>query len=152
MELGSTQIGGLPRRGCRRHRPEDRLLHVFRYAVFKGWKGWASLPNTTLRTTVCTPPLNRYWLGMPLESDSFGRAMLATGVPLTTIKAECDDPVVPYQRRLSFCLTWVEDLDSQDCLRKSVSINARFSLQRRGASFRPDGRVCQRCPKLELCA
>ena len=74
---------------------------------------------------------------MPLESDSFGRTMLATGVPLTTIKAECDDLVVPYQIRLSFCLTWVEDLDSRDCLRKSASINARFSLQRRGAVVSP---------------
>ena len=33
------------------------------------------------------------WLGVLLESDSFGRAMLATRVPLTTTKAECDDPV-----------------------------------------------------------
>ena len=63
---------------------------------------------------------------MPLEFNSFGRAMLATGVPLTTIKAECDDPAVPYLGKAQFLVeNGVEDLDSRDCLRKCTSIDAR---------------------------
>ena len=92
------------------------------------------------------------WLGMPLESDSFGRAMLATGVVLTTIKAWCDDPAVPYQGKAQSLFNLVADLDSWDCLRKSASINARFSVRGRGASLRPGWLVCQRCVWMELCA
>ena len=157
-ERGSTQIGGLPRKGFGRHRPEDRLPHVLRYAVFKGWNrlGLAAELNVENKGVHASAgPFEALaeranWLGVPLESDNFGRAM--AGYRGAFDHDRGGDPVVPYQIRLSSCLPWVEDLDSRYCLRKSASISARFSLQRREASFRPDGHVCQRCPKLESCA
>ena len=81
---------------------------------------------------------------MPLKSDNFGRAMLATGVPRTTIKAWCDDLDVPYQTKALSWFDLVEDLDSRDCLRKNASINARrrFTQVSRGVRVVRDGVEC----------
>ena len=67
-------------------------------------------------------------LRVPLKSDYFGRAMLATRVPRTTIKAWCDDLDVLYQGKTQSWLDLVEDLDSRDCLRKNASIKVRRRL------------------------
>ena len=130
--------------------PKTARTTSLRHAVFKGWQGvgLAAEPNTGNNGVHASASpfealaerANR--LGMTLESDSFGQAMLAAGVPLTTIKAWCDDPAVPYQGKAQSLFDLVVDLDSRDCLRKSASINARFSMRRRGASLRPGGRVC----------
>ena len=56
-----SSIGGLPLKGLRRHRPEDRLFHV------------SSLRRVhTLGTTECTPPLARLrlWPSAPTGSAS----------------------------------------------------------------------------------
>ena len=100
-------MGGLPLKGLRRHRACPTSL---RYFLFMGWKelGFAAELNIGNNEVHASASLfealaeRANWLGMPLESNSFGRAMLATGVPLTTTKAECDDPAVPTWARLSF--------------------------------------------------
>jgi nucleoside diphosphate kinase len=112
--------------------PKTACPTSLRHAVFKGWKGLglAAEPNTGNNGVhASASPFEALaeranWLGMPLESDSFGRAMLASGVPLTTIKAWCDDPAVPYQGKAQSLFDLLEDLDSRDCLKKSASINA----------------------------
>ena len=65
------------------------------HAVFKGWKGLSLAAELNTENYEALAK-RANWLGMLLESDSFSRAMLAAGVPLTTIKV-CDDPDVPYQ-------------------------------------------------------
>ena len=124
-----TQMGGFPRKVLGGTHPKTRSA-----CLRQPFEALAERAN---------------WLGMPLKSNDFGRVMLATGVPLTTIKAWCDDPDVPYQDKAQSWFDLVEDLDSR---RKSASINARFCTRLRGASLRPDGRVCQMCARMELCA
>ena len=75
-----TQYGPLPRKGFRRHRPEEHLLVPRPFDT-------ASVPNSTLVTTWSAPPLGSFkalakranWLGVPSEFNCFGRSMLATG-------------------------------------------------------------------------
>ena len=100
-----------------------------RYVVFKGWKGLVFAAELNVEHNgahASARPVEALaeranWFGMPWESDSFGRALLATGLPLTTIKAECDDPVVPDQIRLSFLFDLVgglgqPGLSEEECL------------------------------------
>mmetsp|Transcript_122281 Transcript_122281/g.351274 ORF Transcript_122281/g.351274 Transcript_122281/m.351274 type:complete len:396 (+) Transcript_122281:65-1252(+) len=64
------------------------------------------------------------WLGMPLEADFYGKAMLSLAIPLATMKAWCDDPAVQYDGRRQSLFDLLEDLDPRACLRKSVAIFA----------------------------
>ena len=105
-----------------------------RYTVFKGWKGLglAAEPNTGNNGVhASASPFGALaeranWLGMPWESD-IRSSDAGFRVPLTTIKTWCDEPAVPFQGKAQSLFDLVEDLDSRDCLRKSASINARFS-------------------------
>jgi len=64
------------------------------------------------------------WLRVPIQSDSFGRALLACGVPLPIIKDWCDDPAVMFEGKKQSLFDLLEDLDGYECLRKSTTINA----------------------------
>ena len=114
-----TQMGGHKRRGCGRHRPKTGV-----HASANPFESLAERAN---------------WLGMPLKSDNFGRAMLATRVFRTTIKAWCDDLDVPYQGKAQSWFDLVDDSDSRDCLRKNASIYARFCMRRRVRRFAQAG-------------
>mmetsp|Transcript_80063 Transcript_80063/g.208066 ORF Transcript_80063/g.208066 Transcript_80063/m.208066 type:complete len:393 (+) Transcript_80063:72-1250(+) len=101
-----------------------------RHAIFKGWKDLSleSEPNTGNNGLhASASPFEALsertnWLGVPLERDYFGKAMLALGVPMGTIKAWCEDPAVPFEGKRQSLFDLLEDLDGRECLKKSVSI------------------------------
>uniref|UniRef100_A0A7S0ZRE8 Nucleoside-diphosphate kinase n=1 Tax=Noctiluca scintillans TaxID=2966 RepID=A0A7S0ZRE8_NOCSC len=111
--------------------PKTAWPTSLRNAVFRGWQGLGldSEPNTGNNGLhASASPLEALaeranWLGMPIESDMYGRAMLATGVPLEVIKAWCEDPAVRFEGKSQSLFDLLEDLDSRDCLKKSGAIN-----------------------------
>merc|ERR1712048_1275489 len=54
------------------------------------------------------------WLGVDLKRDYFGKAMLASGVPLPMLKEWCDDPAVNFDGKKQSLLDLLEDLNSKD--------------------------------------
>jgi len=101
-----------------------------RNAVYKNWKALSldSEPNTGNNGLhASASPFEALaeranWLGVPIERDFYGKAMLALGIPMGTIKAWCDDPAVPFQGKRQSLFDLLEDLDGRDCLKKSVDI------------------------------
>ena len=82
-----TQLGGLPRKGLRRHRPEDHLSHVPSIRHVHGLEGvgprcrtqhWEQ-PGHASACPFEALAKRALWLGVPSEFSCFGRAMLATG-------------------------------------------------------------------------
>ncbi len=65
------------------------------------------------------------WLKRTVEGDKFGKAILAKGIPLATIKAWSVDPrvEVPGGGKGSL-FDALEDLDSEDCLKKLAQLYA----------------------------
>ena len=112
--------------------PKTAFPTSLRHSVFKGWKGLGleTEPNTGNNAVhASASPFEALaeranWLGMPLETDRYGRAMLASGVPLATIQAWCDDPAVPFEGKKQSLFDLLEDLDSRECLKKSAAVNA----------------------------
>jgi hypothetical protein len=64
------------------------------------------------------------WLGRTFSKDFYGKAMLASGVPLNMALAWCDDPPVSYEGKKQSIFDLLEDLDGPECLAKSGSIAA----------------------------
>jgi len=64
------------------------------------------------------------WLGADLSKDAFGKALLASGVPLKAIKAWTDDPPVKFEGKKQSLFDLLEDLDGRECLQKSAKIAA----------------------------
>jgi len=103
-----------------------------RHGIFKGWQelGLDSEPNTGNNGVhASASPFEAMaeranWLGVGLEHDFFGKAMLALGLPIGTIKSWCDDPAVPFEGKRQSLFDLLEDLDPRACLRKSVDIAA----------------------------
>merc|ERR1712039_439112 len=65
------------------------------------------------------------WLGADLSKDPFGKALLASGVSLKTIKAWTDDPPVKFEGKKQSLFDLLEDLDGRECLQKSAKIAAQ---------------------------
>lgn len=65
------------------------------------------------------------WLGASLAADPFGKALLASGVPLKMAKAWTDDPPVNFEGKKQSIFDLLEDLDGKDCLEKSAKIAAQ---------------------------
>jgi len=65
------------------------------------------------------------WLGASLSTDPFGRAMLASGVPLSKVQAWTDDPPVNFEGKKQSLFDLLEDLDGRECLEKSARIAAQ---------------------------
>ena len=71
------------------------------------------------------------WLATPIADDSFGKALLAAGVPEATIKQWSSDPQVKYDAETAketgkpkgSIFDALEDLDMQACLDKCVAIS-----------------------------
>ena len=130
MELVETVLGGFRGKVLGGTDPKTACSTSLRHAVFKGWKGLglAAEPNTgNNRVHASASPFEALaeranWLGGPLGSDSFFRAMLASMLPLTTIKAWCDDPAVPSGGKKQSLFDLLQDLDSLFCLRKSAAV------------------------------
>merc|ERR1712129_535953 len=65
------------------------------------------------------------WLGASLSTDSFGKALIASGVPLKAIKAWTDDPPVTFEGKKQSLFDLLEDLDGRECIEKSAKIAAQ---------------------------
>lgn len=67
------------------------------------------------------------WLGYKAERDPWGKALMATGVKIKTIKEWCNDTQVTYGPKLAPVTKsiWdtLEDMDAQDCLDKCAEIS-----------------------------
>jgi len=64
------------------------------------------------------------WLGASLPQDYYGKAMLASGVPQSTIKYWFDDPAVKFEGKNQSLFDLLEDLDGRECLLKSAAISS----------------------------
>jgi len=101
-----------------------------RHAVFQNWQklGLKSEPNTSDNGVhASASPFEALaernnWLGVPLETDFFGRAMLASGVPYGMMQAWTDDPAVQFEGKKQSLFDLLEDLDGRACLKKSTAI------------------------------
>jgi len=62
------------------------------------------------------------WMGATLETDPFGKAMLASGISKDTIMAWTKDPQVPDGAKKASLFDLLEDLDYDECLAKAQSI------------------------------
>merc|ERR1719433_314434 len=112
--------------------PKTADASSLRNAIFRDWKNLelTSEPNTGNNGLhASASPFEALaeranWLGVPLSQDFFGRAMLASGVPLATIKAWCEDPAVMFDGKKQSLFDLLEDLDGRECLKKSAAIHA----------------------------
>jgi len=103
-----------------------------RNIIFRTWAslGLASEPNTGNNGLhASASPFEALsersnWLGVPLSQDFFGRAMMASGVPLATIEAWCEDPAVMFDGKKQSLFDLLEDLDGRECLKTSSAINS----------------------------
>jgi hypothetical protein len=103
---------------------------ALRKEIFKGWKalGLASEPNvgdngvhaSASPFEALAERLN--WVGATLETDPFGKAMLASGIPKDTIMAWTKDPQVPFEGKKASLFDLLEDLDYDECLSKAQAI------------------------------
>jgi len=64
------------------------------------------------------------WLNMSIESDFFGKALMASGLPLPMIEEWCKDPAVHFEGKKQSLFDLLEDRDSRDCLRRAADIAA----------------------------
>lgn len=101
-----------------------------RHAIFKNWKDLSldSEPNTGNNGVhASASPFEALaeranWLGVSIEKDYFGKAMLALGIPIGTIKDWCEDPAVSFEGKKQSLFDLLEDLDGRNCLKKCVDI------------------------------
>eukprot|EP00560_Eucampia_antarctica_P006334 CAMPEP_0197823358 /NCGR_PEP_ID=MMETSP1437-20131217/700_1 /TAXON_ID=49252 ORGANISM="Eucampia antarctica, Strain CCMP1452" /NCGR_SAMPLE_ID=MMETSP1437 /ASSEMBLY_ACC=CAM_ASM_001096 /LENGTH=342 /DNA_ID=CAMNT_0043422485 /DNA_START=451 /DNA_END=1479 /DNA_ORIENTATION=- len=64
------------------------------------------------------------WLGHPITSDAFGKALLAGGLSEQTIKDWCVDPRVKMEDgSLGSIFDALEDMNAEDCLKKLVELS-----------------------------
>jgi len=102
-----------------------------RHIIFRDWQklGLRAVPNTGDNGMhASASPFEALsersnWLGVPLESDPYGRAMLSSGVPFHHMKAWTDDPPVNFEGKKQSIFDLLEDLDARDCLKKSVAVS-----------------------------
>merc|ERR1712083_803810 len=110
--------------------PKTAEAGSLRNTVYKDWQalGLKSVPDTGDNGVhASASPFEALaeranWLGASIEGDAFGRALLASGVPLAMIKAWTDDPPVNFEGKKQSLFDLLEDLDGRDCLVKSAAI------------------------------
>lgn len=62
------------------------------------------------------------WVGADIKTDSYAQAMIAAGIPEETVLTWIKDPQVPFEGKKGSLFDLLEDMDSPDCLAKSVKI------------------------------
>lgn len=62
------------------------------------------------------------WLRMQIECDFFGRALLASGLPLSTIQEWCSDPIVTFDGKEQSLFDLLEDTNARECLSRASAI------------------------------
>jgi len=70
------------------------------------------------------------WMGASLDTDPFGKAMLASGIPADTVMTWTKDPQVLYEGKKQSLFDLLEDLDYDDCLAKAQSIAGIAKVER----------------------
>jgi len=113
--------------------PKTAEAGSLRNLVYSGWQalGLKAVPNTGDNGVhASASPFEALaeranWLGTSLSADPFGKALLANGVTLKTIKAWTDDPPVNYEGKKQSIFDLLEDLDGRDCLETSAKIAAQ---------------------------
>jgi len=101
-----------------------------RHGIFKAWTdlGLKSEPTTGENGLhASASPFEALaertnWLRMSPEKDFYGKAMLALGIPMSTILSWSQDPAVMFQGKKQSLFDLLEDLNSRECLKKSVEI------------------------------
>ena len=99
-----------------------------RKAILDGWEalGLAATPdNTDNGVHASASPFEALaeranWLAADVEADSYGKALLACGIPKETITAWAVDPRVPLGGKEGSIFDALEDLNANDCLFKAV--------------------------------
>jgi len=112
--------------------PKTADPESLRHLIYKDWQklGLKAEPYTSENSLhASASPFEALaernnWLGVALEKDSFGRALLASGVPQKMIEAWTDDPPVQFEGKAQSLFDLLEDLDGADCLKKSKEIAA----------------------------
>jgi len=110
--------------------PKTAYSSSVRHLVYADWQqlGLASCPNTGDNAVhASASPFEALsernnWLGVPLAEDKYGKAMVASGVPLSVMQEWTEDPPVSYKGKKQSIFDMLEDLDVADCLKKSVEI------------------------------
>merc|ERR1712039_243821 len=113
--------------------PKTAAEGSLRNDIYKDWSslGLKSVPNTGDNGVhASASPFEALaertnWLGADLSKDPFGKALLASGVSLKTIKAWTDDPPVKFEGKKQSLFDLLEDLDGRECLQKSAKIAAQ---------------------------
>jgi len=103
-----------------------------RHSIFVSWEslGLISCPDTGDNGVhASASPFEALaeranWLNMSIESDFFGKALMANGLPLPMIEEWCKDPAVDFQQKKQSLFDLLEDMDSRDCLRRAADIAA----------------------------
>lgn len=112
--------------------PKTAESSSLRNEVFRTWKslGLSSEPNTGNNGLhASASPFEALaertnWLGYHIEDDYFGKALLALGLTMPTIKAWCEDCPVMFEGKKQSLFDLLEDLDGREVLRKSAAIFA----------------------------
>jgi hypothetical protein len=60
------------------------------------------------------------WCGAQLETDTFGKKLLAAGVPTETIMAYTQDPQVSFDGEMTSLFDLLEDTDADECCEKAA--------------------------------
>lgn len=112
--------------------PKTAQPGSLRNLVFHRWKdlGLKSCPDTGDNGLhASASPFEAFaeranWLGVPLEEDIFGRALVASGVPEEALRSWCDDPPVSFKGKKQSLFDLLEDTDAKACLKQAAAIAA----------------------------
>jgi hypothetical protein len=112
--------------------PKTAYTDSARHLIYANWEhlGLKSMPNTGDNGVhASASPFEALserwnWLGASIEKDFYGKATLASGVPLSMLNAWTADPPVMYEGKKQSIFDLLEDLDAKECLAKSGKIAA----------------------------
>jgi len=110
--------------------PKGAAVGSLRNLIHTSWQelGLKSQPNTTQNCIhASASPFEGLverinWLGASLSQDSFGQALLARQIPLTTLMSWIEDPPIEFDGRKGSLFDLLEDLDVGSCLERSARI------------------------------
>mmetsp|Transcript_37716 Transcript_37716/g.87598 ORF Transcript_37716/g.87598 Transcript_37716/m.87598 type:complete len:326 (+) Transcript_37716:75-1052(+) len=111
--------------------PAEAKEGSIRRTIFQQWKelGLEAEPNTGDNGVhASASPFEGLaekanWLGLELEQDAFGKALLAAGITKATISEWTGDPAVPFEGKKQSLFDLLEDLDAKPCLEKALQIH-----------------------------
>lgn len=113
---------------CSPHPPQRRWVFLLVYCCFRCVSmapsrslHWAGVHASASPFEAMAERCN--WVGASVQSDVYGRGMIAAGVPVETIVAWSSDPQVKSGAGKSSLFDLLEDMNAGDCLAKSAAIH-----------------------------